>query len=185
MAAEHEILEYLKKESPINTFRLARELNLDRYKLLNLIKKLEDKGAVEVLHGSVKFLKFPAEEKKEVKKTISKPKKKIVKKSEKIKKKSAVLKTFQAENQELKEKILQLETKLKELEQKPVPTPKIIKKTIIKKVPTFIPLPKKKKKKAKKKISQKKLKIKKFKFPKFNFIKHIKKLKKTKFVKER
>ncbi|MEW5896476.1 MAG: hypothetical protein AB1668_02185 [Nanoarchaeota archaeon] len=190
------ILKHLKKDGPLNTFRLARELNLDRYQLLSSIGKLEKAGAVEVQHGVVKFLKFVAEERKveepqpvEAKKPTQKPKKKTVKKK-------TIAPQLQAENQKLKERLLQLESKIKKLEQKASAPPKIIKKTIIKEVPApFAPAPapfpqKKKrkirKKKLKKKEEKKKLKkkSKKFKFPKFKFMKNIKQLKKPEFAKK-
>lgn len=203
MAAEEsfrKILEHLKKKGPLNTFRLARTLDLDRSRLLNFIEKLEKAGAVEVQHGLVKFLKFVVEEKKvskpeEAKKTGSKPKKKIVniKKRKKIQKKSTTL-NVQIENKELKEKILQLESKVKELRKKAAIPPKIIQqtKTIIKKIPVpFLPPssppPKKKKRKIKRKKIKKKAKLKiakKFKLPKFTFMKNIKQLKKPEFAKK-
>mgnify|MGYP001593304984 CR=1 FL=1 len=74
-------LGYIKKHDHINTFRLARELGIDRHKILNIIKKLEEKQAVEVKSGTVKFLKFVAKEKKliekpfKLKKTFPRPKK--------------------------------------------------------------------------------------------------------------
>ena len=199
-----EILEHLKKDGPFNTFRLARDLNLDRSKLLNFIEKLEKAGAVEVQHGVVKFLKFVAEEKKvekpiEVKKPVLKPKMKEVKKRKKVKKKLVAPKTH-AENKELKEKILQLESKVEELEKKASAPSKIIKKTIVKEVPApsiSAPIPhspekkkikkvkkKPKKKRDKKKVKKTKKKPKKFKFPKFTFMKNIKQLKKPEFAKK-
>lgn len=210
MAAEEvyqKILEHLKKEGPLNTFRLARTLNLDRSKLLNFVEKMEKAGTVEVQHGLVKFLKFVAEEKQvkrpvEVEKPVPKLKKKAVKK---IREKTATPKV-QAENNELKEKLRKLESKIEELEQKASAPPKIIKKTIAKEVPvpsvpTLTPPSSKKKRKKskkkklkkvkkkpkkkeeKKKIKKAKKKSKKFKLPKFAFMKNIKTLKKPEFVK--
>lgn len=196
----NEILGYLKKEVHTNTFRLARRLGIERSKLLNIVKKLEEKGAVEVTHGVVKFIKFVSEEKpkKLVEKITPKPKK------TKAKRKSAKPQAWQflqAENKQLKEKLLEVEKTMKKLEKKTRAVPKTITKTIIKQVPVIktiikkvsppAPLPKKKKKakrKTKKKvkpdISQKKSKIRKFKLPKFTFMKNIKQLKKPEFAKK-
>ncbi|OIO62678.1 hypothetical protein AUJ69_02405 [Candidatus Woesearchaeota archaeon CG1_02_47_18] len=208
MAAEEvyqKILEHLKEEGPLNTFRLARNLNLDRYRLLNFIEKLEEVGAVEVQYGLVRFLKFAVEKKEvvkkpaEIKKTVFKPKRKHkVKKVKKVKETPPhFLQHLKAENKKLAEKLLKLESKVKELEQKPVPSPKIITKTIVKKVPVpsapVPPSPSKRrkrktkpKKKAEEKTKTKKAgkKPKKFKFPKFGFLKNIKQLKRPEFAKK-
>ncbi len=178
------ILEHLEKDGPFNTFRLATDLNLDHQELLSFIKELEIQGAVKVQHGVVKFLKFVVKEKKaeklaEVKKITPKPKKKAVKKRKNAKKRSTAPKV-QAENKELKEKILQLESKVEELKKKASVPPRIITRTITKKVPvikTFI-----KRDSAhtrpKKKIWEKlKIRSKHLKFPKFKFMKSIRKLK--------
>ncbi len=61
--AQSKVLECLKKEGQANTFRLTSKLGIDRHKILNIIKKLEEKGAVEFKTGKVRFLKFPKEEK--------------------------------------------------------------------------------------------------------------------------
>ena len=53
-----EILAYLKKQKEANTFKLARELRIDRYKLLDALADLAERGAVAVNHGTVKFLRF-------------------------------------------------------------------------------------------------------------------------------
>ncbi|MBU4503037.1 MAG: hypothetical protein KKA79_10665, partial [Nanoarchaeota archaeon] len=53
-----DILSYLKKQKEANTFKLARELRMDRYKLLEVITELKERGAVAVNHGTVKFLHF-------------------------------------------------------------------------------------------------------------------------------
>lgn len=79
-----DILSYLKKEKEANTFKLARELRMDRCKLLNVIAELEEKGAVAVNHGTVKFLRFARQGKKMLKRAGPKkqassplPKKKV------------------------------------------------------------------------------------------------------------
>ena len=201
----NEILEYLKKEGPTNTFRLARDIGLERHKLLNLLEKLEKKGAIEFKHGLAIFLEFPAEEKPkpaEIKESSPKPKKKVKPKKTKPKRKPAkpqAWQFFQAENKQLKEKLLEVEETMKKLEKKANAVPKTITKTIIKQIPitkTVIkkvsaPLPRKKKKnkrktkkKIKRDISKKKSKIRKFKLPKFKFMKNIKQLKKPEFAKK-
>jgi len=190
----NEILEYLKKEGPTNTFRLARDIGLERHKLLNLLEKLEKKGAIEFKHGLAIFLEFPAEEKPkpaEIKESSPKPKRKPAK--------PQAWQFFQAENKQLKEKLLEVEETMKKLEKKANAVPKTITKTIIKQIPitkTVIkkvsaPLPRKKKKnkrktkkKIKRDISKKKSKIRKFKLPKFKFMKNIKQLKKPEFAKK-
>jgi hypothetical protein len=59
------ILEHLKKQGSVNTFRLAQELGMDRNKLLNILNEFREKGAVEFKEGKVKFLKFPEAKKNE------------------------------------------------------------------------------------------------------------------------
>ncbi len=114
-------LEYIKKHNHINTFRLASELKIDRHKILNIIKKLEEKGAVEFKTGKVRFLKFPSKEKKakiEVKKALSATK--IRAKSNelsaqrgKLREKIKLLGSLRYENKELKEKLSELEAGIK------------------------------------------------------------------------
>lgn len=126
------LLEFLKRRGPINTFRLARVLNIDRYKLQDAIKELEEKGAVEFKFGLVRFLKLPAKEKKEaekpakIKKILLSPKKKTRHKAKQHRKKrsrSEVSRAqkggFQDENKSLygaklflKEDFLKLEANL-------------------------------------------------------------------------
>ena len=77
-----QVLRYLEKEGKTNTFRLASRLGIARYEILDIIKELEEKGAVEFKLGTVKFLKFPEKEKKIKVKKI-KPKKKEKKKEQK------------------------------------------------------------------------------------------------------
>jgi len=137
MAAEdivNKVLEYLKEEKQINTFRLATELGIERHKLLNILKKLEEKEAVEIKSGTVKFLKFPGQEKKAVEKAIKKapsePKEKAKAKKATAKRKPGVLETTQEENKRLKEKLL-------ELQKAP---PKIIRRTKVKKIIEKVPV---------------------------------------------
>ena len=121
--AQHQVLEYLKKKGQTNTFRLARELRIDRHKLLNVVKELQEKQAIELKYGNVRFLKFPKEERKariEVKKALSAPKikaehkaktstKKIAMHQEKLK----LLGSLQYENKELKDRLSELEAGIK------------------------------------------------------------------------
>lgn len=124
--AATKILVYLKKQGQTNTFKLATELCIDRNQILNIIKKLEGKQAVEVKSGIVYFLKFPRKEKKVVEKVI----KKIPKPKKKVKHKKTVLETIQAENIRLKEKILELQN---------LP-PKIIRRTKVEKIIQKVPV---------------------------------------------
>lgn len=115
------VLEYLKKEGQVNTFRLAREVGIERHKILNIIKKLEEKGALEFKTGKVKFLKFPSKEKKakiEVKKALSATK--IRAKSNelsaqrgKLREKTKLLGSLQYENKKLKDEVSELESGIK------------------------------------------------------------------------
>lgn len=201
-------LEYLKGEGPTNTFKLSSEMGLERSKLLNLLKKLEEKQAVRFEHGNVIFLKFPSEEKPKstkVKKFLPAPKEKVERKPAEPK----VLQLLQTENKQLKEKLLEikkkrvsppktitkiiikkipaskrLKNKLLELEktiellEQKAATPKVITKTIIKKVPVI-------KNKGRLKIPKFKLpKIKrKFKLLEFKLLKNVKQLRKPEFAK--
>ena len=60
--ASNQVLEYLKKQKQVNTFRLARELSIDRNKIINIIRDLEEKGSVQFKSGKVIFLRFPKAE---------------------------------------------------------------------------------------------------------------------------
>lgn len=86
-----EILGYLKNRGPTNTFRLAREIGLDRHELLDILERLEEKQAVRFEHGNAIFIKFISKKKLKAKK-ISIPKvikKTPVKKVPPVKKKIA------------------------------------------------------------------------------------------------
>ncbi len=191
------ILKHLKKQGQTNTFRLARDLGVDRHKILKIIEKLEKNQLIELKFGTVKFLKFPEKDKKAVKIAPSKQERKIV---HKIKKathrniKLKVIENIQNENKGLKEKLLEIETriksqsyyknkvgnqnkqieqlerKIKVLQQK-VKSPKIIEKVIIKKVPI-------KMEEATTEQGNEEIKSKKFKLPKLNmnWIKNIQQL---------
>ena len=47
------ILEYLEKHGPANTFRLSRQLEMDRHELIEIVKELTAKGIVEFKSGTV------------------------------------------------------------------------------------------------------------------------------------
>ena len=75
----NKVFEYLKKHGQTNTFRLATELGIDRHELLNIVKRLREKQAIEIRSGIARFLKFPRKEKKVVKKRLVKVKKARIK----------------------------------------------------------------------------------------------------------
>lgn len=198
-----EILEYLKKAGPTNTFRLASVMGVDRAKLLNLLKKLEERGVIGFERGNAIFIKFISGEKpKSVEiKEVSLPSKSKVKRKPA---KSKALQSLQTENTQLQKKLLELKATVKELEKKATARPKTITrtitktivrkvpvtKTIIRKVPVVktvvkrIHLSHKKEKKTKKEPTvKKKFKLPSFKLPKFTFMKNIAKLKEPEFMK--
>lgn len=165
---DNKVLEYIKKQGQTNTFRLARELGIDRYRILNIIKKLEEKGAVEFRSGIVKF---PVKEKKVVKKLkVKKAPLKVIRKT--------IIKKVYVKSKKLKEQaehIEELEETIKELQKKVSAQPKI--KTIIKKVPVEL-------KKEPIKEGKEEIKPKKFKLPKFDIsLKNIQQLKILEFIK--
>ncbi len=153
------ILEHLKEGGPLNTFRLARNLDLDRSKLLNFIEELEQRGAVEVQHGSVRFLKFVGEEKKAENQEL---KEKIL---------------------QLESKVEELE---KTASAPPKIIERTIVKTVPVSLSSQKKGGEKKRVRKKKKIKLKKIKkkSKKFKLPKFSFLENIKQLKKPEFAKK-
>lgn len=129
-----EILKYLQKQGPANTFRLARKLGIDRHQLLNVIERLEAKGAVTVRSGIVQFLRFLPEEKKEAPPKISKPR------ENRPSAKPKVLQTLQSENELLKEKLTELKETIQELEQRASVHPKTITRTVTKTVIKEVPV---------------------------------------------
>lgn len=140
------VLEYLKKKGQTNTFRLARDLGIDRHKILDIIKKLESKKLVELKFGTVKFLKFPEKEK------IKHKVKRVM-----AKRKPSILHGLQVENKELRERLMEVEKTIKVLQQKASAPPKIIRRTIVKNIIKKIP------------VEKIEAKPKKFELPKFNF----------------
>ncbi len=226
--AGNKVLEHLKKEGERNTFRLARELRIDRHKILNIIKKLEEKGAVEFKTGKVRFLKFPKEEKKakiEVKKALSAPKiraksNELSAQKAKLREKTKLLGSLQYENTKLKDKlskleagvkrqhyakskkfreqdelIEKLENRIKALQEKAkskpkiitrkIEVPKIITKTIVKRIIKRVPV--EVIKKVPIRVKEREAKPKKFKLPKINFpdIKNIQQLERPDFLEQK
>lgn len=190
------VLEHLKKEGPLNTFRLATNLDIDRSKLLNFIEKLEKVGAVEVQCGLVRFLKFAVEEKRtesKVKESEQKAKApKIIRRT--IVQKVPVIKKVYVKSKKLEEQaeqIAKLEKTIKELEKKARAPPKIITKTVTRTIVKKVPVTKTIVRKipvlgppSGMKVGENlKARFKKIKFPKFSFIENIKKLKKPEFIK--
>lgn len=53
------VVEYLEKQGPANTFKLASDLGIDRDKILNVIEKLSEEQAIEFRFGIVQLLKLP------------------------------------------------------------------------------------------------------------------------------
>ena len=207
---QSQVLEHLKKKGQTNTFKLAGALGIDRHLLLTTINKLEDKQAVELKTGIVKFLKFPKEEKPiKVKKAVSEPKREVKHKAKKVSK-SRVLENLRDENKTLREKLLGLETSIKKqpylksklreqtelieklgkrieaLREKAKVSPKIITRKI--KVPPKIITRTKVKTIIKKvPVRVKERETKKFKLPEFNLpsIKNIQQLEKPEFLEQK
>lgn len=200
------ILEYLKKQGQTNTFRLTRELGINRHRLLKVIRELEEKEAVGFKSGKVRFLRFPVEKKKveekiiEAKKIPPKPTKKKKVKRAIAERESKILEGFQNENKELKERASKLEASLKkqssiknklkkqakqqieQLEERIKELQqkaKVPPKIIRKTIVKEVPV------KVKEKVKEKKeVKPRKFRIPKFNiaWIKAIQQLKRPKFI---
>ncbi|MEK6808560.1 MAG: hypothetical protein AABY14_02645 [Nanoarchaeota archaeon] len=199
----YNILGYLKKHKSANTFRLARELSIDRYRILNLINSLETKGAIEVKSGTVRFIKFPGKKVIEPKVTehVKVKKDKVEPKREATKSRASTeildaLGDLQAENKILKERLLELEVGIKiqssfnnklriqaehieNLEevirelQSKTQTPKITKRTMVKTMIKEAPIKK-----------EKSAKLIRFKVPKFDisWVKNIQQFKMPKFI---
>lgn len=228
--AGNKVLGHLKKEGEKNTFRLARELRIDRHEILNIIKKLEEKGAVELKTGKVRFLKFPKGEKKvkiEVKKALSTPTEKAKPKAKasaqrnaKLTEKLKLFGSLQYENKKLQDKLSELEAgikrqhytkskkfrkqdelieklenRIKALQEKAkskpkivtrkIEVPKIITKTIVKRIIKKVPV--EVIKKIRVRVKEREAKPREFKFPKINLpgIKNIQRLKRPEFLEQK
>lgn len=105
------VLEHLKKISPTNTFRLARELKIDRHTLLTILEQLYKKQTVDLRSGNVKFLKFPSEDK-----APSEQKAKSNESPAQSDEDTKFLGSFQSENNRLKEKLSELESGIKKMD---------------------------------------------------------------------
>ncbi len=67
-ATHNKILEYLKKHSSANTFRLSKHLGMDRIELIRLVDELATKGLAKFKSGVVTGFK---EDKKSAMKILS------------------------------------------------------------------------------------------------------------------
>ena len=117
---QKQVLEYLKKKGRTNTFRLARELGIDRHKLLKVIDKLREREAIELRHGNAIFLKFLSEERKAkiAVKTPSAPKiraksNELSAQKSRFREKTKLLGSLQYENKKLKDRLSELEAGIK------------------------------------------------------------------------
>ena len=219
---QRQVLEYLKKKGQTNTFRLARELGIDRHKLLKVIDKLREREAIELRHGNAIFLKFPSEEKKaKIVEIPSAPKikaKTVAKRSAMLIEKQKLVGSLQYENKKLKEKLSEfeasvkrqhytktkkfreqdeliekLENRLKASQEKAkikpkivirkIEVPKIITKTIVKRIIKKVPVEVIKKVP----VRVKQREAKKFKLPKINLpnIKNIQRLERPEFLEQK
>lgn len=139
MAAEDisiRVLKYLKRKKKENTFRLSRELGIDRSTLFDIIRALKEKKAVEFDSGVVKFLKIPRKEEPLRK---SRP---LKEETPKLNKEVELETKAEAQAKHIE----RLEKTIEELKRASA-TPKIIKKIIIKKFPKKLKLRKREKKK--------------------------------------
>ena len=59
---EQRLLEFVEENESVNTFRLARELKMERILVIKIVEQLQKKGAVDIRHGKVLFLSHPKEE---------------------------------------------------------------------------------------------------------------------------
>lgn len=156
------VLKYLREAGPTNTFRLARQLGVERGKVVCILRKLEEKEAVELKTGIAKFLKFPSEEKADrAEKALPKEKTRRITKRAAAKHKASATKKLHAENEMLRVRVSELETgyaaksrqlrnqsdciekletTVKALQQKAKARPKVITKTIVKKVIQKVPV---------------------------------------------
>ena len=57
-SSHEKILEYLHKHALVNTYRLSKDLKIDRIRLISIVEELKDKGLVEFKHGTVQIAKI-------------------------------------------------------------------------------------------------------------------------------
>lgn len=124
-----DILVYLQKSGPTNTFKLAKDLGKDRLVVLNTLKDLEENKAIELKFGIAKFLEFPegkertakkktVRKKRLVKEKTTKKEKKVIYKPKKfpkeakVKKKPNILNNL-TQNKKFSEKLQELEENIK------------------------------------------------------------------------
>ncbi|MDP2950847.1 MAG: helix-turn-helix domain-containing protein [bacterium] len=128
------ILEYLKKQGPTNTFRLARGLGIDRHEVLKIIKTLQEKGIIELKSGIVSLLKFPAREIRitkpvKVEKAPKKHKKRIkhiTKKKPGVKREPKLVEEKSKLIEDVQDKYKKIEERLSELEKQSSDKSKIL-----------------------------------------------------------
>lgn len=149
---EQRLLEFVEENEQINTFRLARELRMERPLVLRIIDQLQKKGAVDYRTGKVVFLSYPKEESatkvNSQKKAIPSPLMLLEEQSRKLSEKNKQLKQqLEQAYEQVKEfaqykemagdHAAQIETLKNQLEisqKKAEKKPKIVEKIIVKKV---------------------------------------------------
>ena len=100
---EYSILEYLQKNGPANTFKLAHALETKRDKLLGTLKNLEEGGLVRITTGKAEFLSYPSKERVKNKPKVSK-KSKIEKSQEEIENQKLYIEKLEGEIKRLKQR---------------------------------------------------------------------------------
>ncbi len=159
------ILKYLQENKSANTFKLARNLGVDREKLVRELAKLQEKGLIEHRTGMARFLSMPKPE--ALRPEEPGPTKKISKlKTERPRIKKRILPAntrLAEENKKLRTKLSEfesrigqqagverrlkaqnthvgrLEEEIKTLQQKASIAPKVIRKTIVKTIVRRVP----------------------------------------------
>ena len=122
---EQKLLEFVEENEQANTFRIARELKIERTLVLKMVDQLQKKGAVDYRSGNVVFLSYPKEE--SVTKTVPLPIASLslpVKRSVSFQKKANPTqlleeqsKRFSEKNKQLKQQLEQAYEQVKELAQ--------------------------------------------------------------------
>lgn len=131
VASEKKVVEYLRKHSPVNTFRLSRHLEIDRNELIGIIEDLRKKRLINFKHGSVSIIEKPEEINADINESVikkleqkvilrpKKPKRKKLTKKVRVKKKYRKIKIrrkkLSAEKQEELEWIKQRKLDLEKL----------------------------------------------------------------------